>query len=50
MAHVVDALGAGKGSEVDQVCLAMLDVATKVGSAEAVSLATHTIRSAPLCP
>lgn len=36
MTHVVDALGAGKGNELDQVCLSMVDVATKVGSEEAV--------------
>lgn len=36
MTHVLDALGAGQKSELNQVCIGMLDVATKVGSDEAV--------------
>lgn len=37
MTHVVDALGRDKGPDLDRIALAMVDVATKVGSDEAVS-------------
>lgn len=37
MTHVVDALGSDKGQDLDRIALAMVDVATKVGSDEAVS-------------
>lgn len=37
MAHVLDALGSDKGTDLDRIALAMVDVATKVGSDEAVS-------------
>lgn len=37
MAHVVDALGGDKGPDLDRIALAMVEVATKVGSDEAVS-------------
>lgn len=38
MTHVVDALGRDKGPDLDRIALAMVDVATKVGSDEAVSI------------
>lgn len=37
MRHVVDALGGDKGPDLDRIALAMVDVATKVGSDDAVS-------------
>lgn len=37
MTHVVDALGSDKGPDLDRIALAMVDVATKVDSDEAVS-------------
>lgn len=37
MTHVVDALGSEKGPDLDRIALAMVDVATMVGSDEAVS-------------
>lgn len=37
MTHVVDALGSDKGPDLDRIALAMVDVATKIGSDEAVS-------------
>lgn len=37
MTHVVDALGSDKGPDLDRIALAMVEVATKVGSDEAVS-------------
>lgn len=36
MTHVVDALSSGKGPDLDRTALIMVDVATKVGSDEAV--------------
>ncbi|CAM9170022.1 unnamed protein product, partial [Hapterophycus canaliculatus] len=36
MRHVVDALGSDKGPDLDRIALAMVDVATKVGSDDAV--------------
>lgn len=36
MTHVVDALGPGKGPDLDRIAVTMVDVATKVGSDEAV--------------
>eukprot|EP00752_Nemacystus_decipiens_P012244 g10853.t1 len=38
MTHVVDALGSDKGPDLDRIALAMVDVATKVGSDEAIYL------------
>ena len=38
MKHVVEALGRSKGPDLDRVAVSMVDVATKVGSEDAVSV------------
>lgn len=43
MTHVVDALGPGKGPDLDQIALAMVEAATKVDSAEAVSVTAGSV-------
>lgn len=50
MTHVVDALGPGKGPDLDGIALSMVDVATKVHSDDAVSQALRQCcSSGPQC-
>lgn len=44
MTHVVDALGSGKGPDLDAAALMMVDVATNVGSDESVRAAAFLAR------